>query len=352
MDRLGKTEILEALEAALAAGVIYNVEYKELKDAANRRYERARNAIMKSVYLGSPEHHNNNEAAMNLYYDTPTYLHLLRGKKFQKLLDAAGDLELAVELRELVERWGRVADLLAEVKPLIQKGRKPSTDPKKTPERTLDNTGTCACCGRNVKLTYRAHSKEKGGLGAIVDHGFQVPWYGGGRTCGCFGVGHAPIETSDEGLKALLKVVTTHRDDKVAFHGRVERAEAAVIKQEATRTREAVYIEPTEEHYSYYQSQQLRRLEYQLKQLNAEIERLTKAIETWKPTPLPKETKEEFEARVQAFEAKTQEKAAQAAPSGPSCVSEATVTSAPVEGACPACGTFQKPRWCPACGGR
>ena len=92
------------------------------------------------------------------------------------------------------------SELLVSVKPLIVKGRKPAENPSLT-ARTIDHTGTCGCCQRNIKMTDG---------GRIWDHGYTID--GRGRGVGssykngnsCFGVGYEPIEISPRVWKDLL----------------------------------------------------------------------------------------------------------------------------------------------------
>ncbi len=80
------------------------------------------------------------------------------------------------------------------LKPNIVKGRKPDPN-KKTPLRTLTNTGTCGVCGQNVK---------RGRFGKLVHHGYQRP--GDGSLYGqCFGTDYPPIELSNVVLYSYVE---------------------------------------------------------------------------------------------------------------------------------------------------
>lgn len=68
-----------------------------------------------------------------------------------------------------------------------------------------ENTGTCPCCFRNVKLK----SSPKGHV--IVLHGYKRPGWGSvqGR---CHGVGFPPFEESPQGTKNLVDVLEAERE--------------------------------------------------------------------------------------------------------------------------------------------
>lgn len=66
--------------------------------------------------------------------------------------------------------------------------------------RTRENTGTCPCCFRNIKL------KRQGDEYLIVLHGYERP--GWGQVHGkCLGVGYQPFELSPKGTQHLVKVL-------------------------------------------------------------------------------------------------------------------------------------------------
>ena len=78
--------------------------------------------------------------------------------------------------------------------------------------RTRDNTGTCPVCFRNIKL------KKSSNYYRMVDHGFEMPGRGWGRTQGCFGEFKQPFELSSEGTEAYieqLQKMTTEAEDRV-----------------------------------------------------------------------------------------------------------------------------------------
>lgn len=186
---------LKQIETALAAEVIYNVDFVELKSRLNRLIEQA-DAAARELYLSYvcslPVGSREADELHDAYYAHPA-AHTL--KAFAKKLPANARPELQAALRawrQLVADFTPAAEALQAAKGRVLKARKPSTTPRKTPERTIENTGTCPCCGQNVKLN----------AGRLVAHGYTIRW--GFQSGNCFAVGLRPIEVSSEGLTAAI----------------------------------------------------------------------------------------------------------------------------------------------------
>lgn len=172
---------------------LYNVDYVEIKSALNSALEKAK-AAASAEYLKvvhQPQHFRTTEL-QDQYYGI-VYPHTLPGwlKKLPKLASPA--FAAALEAYRALEAFAPVCAKFVAAKTRVLKARKPSTTPRATPARTIDNTGTCACCGQNVKLDG----------GRIVNHGYTIRW--GFQSGQCFGVGFRPIEVSDEGLRAAVQ---------------------------------------------------------------------------------------------------------------------------------------------------
>ena len=194
---------LKQIETALAADVIYNVDYVELKSRLNRLIEKAHKDAQ-NVYFAIPDR-NTSITLIDAYYAN-VMAHTLKAlsKKLPEIVQPKYQAALEA-FRDVVTVYTPAAELLAAAKDRVIKARKPSATPRKTPERTLDNTGTCSCCGQNVKLNG----------GRIVKHGFTIRW--GFQSGSCFGVGYQPIEVSSEGI-----VATIASAERALSHSRIE----------------------------------------------------------------------------------------------------------------------------------
>lgn len=225
VKRFAQDEIESKLRDAVGAGRIWNVDYVELKNQVARIINNLRDEL-NSHRLGSEL-----SAETSVAFDAWCLAEGIASDDFQAQVWASSRFHKASKVAKVEglfwsvrdanaftllgycknpdrfpaePRWDVVRNylkkvetlvtLLEEVKPLVVKGRKPAENPKEN-ERTLENTGTCGVCGRNIKLWN----------GIVYDHGYELPWIGHGdgtRTTGCFGVGYKPIETSPEVLVA------------------------------------------------------------------------------------------------------------------------------------------------------
>jgi len=153
-----RIDILDLIDSAIEAGMIYNVDYKTVKEAANRKMEEGYQNSVVATYLSmtcemrqatvSPE------MSEALYYSAYPQAHTLnaRDKAITKLEKTDPNHWMVKAAREYLELVRPVIEKLVIIKGTVVKGRKPSDKPRLTPERTLENTGTCSVCGRNVKL--------------------------------------------------------------------------------------------------------------------------------------------------------------------------------------------------------
>lgn len=243
-------EIESFLDQVLAGErPLYNVDFVELKGWLNRRldeaHEAAQKAYLKVVHTPG---HERSEELQNQYYGT-IYPHTLAGwtKKLPKAASPAFAAALEA-FRAVPAEFSPVCEKFLKAKLLVIKSRKPSDRPRVTPERTIDNTGTCSCCGQNVKLDG----------GRIVAHGYTIRY--GYQSGSCAGVGFAPIEVSADGAKAYLRGLE-------AFQSRQQ---AALV--EATRAGE---------------KKRIWSIEADLRSLKIDIHHFTRVVADWAPKALP-----------------------------------------------------------------
>lgn len=277
-------QLLQQIAAHKAAGMIWNQEHESLKYNIAAAFEAERNEFKSGDFMERVRNSDDRESVENqLYWAYPFEArHAGAGlKKIAKLDPANADV---IRFTALMNRWKALADAQAELKPLIVKGRKPSTEPSKTPARTLDHTGTCAICGRNVKLSEG---------GKIVAHGYTIRY--GYQQGNCFGVGYDPIEVSPEGLYGALK----------ALVGVIERTTDAIIEAEGNKREEYPdYSAGTnmyggalktakrgEPNFERARERAIREMKANLKRALSDEIAWNTAITEWKPRPLPGEPK-------------------------------------------------------------
>ena len=185
-------------------------------------------------------------------------------------------------IREALASIESFVSLYAQAKTIVVKGRKPSETPSLS-ARTIENTGTCGCCSRNIKL-YDS--------GRIWDHGYSIEGrgyhgYGMGYKIGgsCFGTGYEPIEVSCEVWKDML----------VAMERRLLALPATIEKLKAkTKANPIPAWKPkmTEAEKAHKddcerRARTLRACEADLRTLPEQIPAMKLQIGKWAPRPLP-----------------------------------------------------------------
>lgn len=277
-----KQRVLDTLAAAEEAGLIYNVDWNDTKDSFNRWIDDTKRAWaeanIETIRRDGGKYND-------FYYGTP-YANQLPNfvKKIEAKLTKLGYTNDAV-LKDLLERLTPMvvpAQTLIALKAKIKMGRKPSDDPTKTPERTLDHTGTCGVCKRNHKRHLVTGQYMEGSL---VQHGYNVKWHQ--FVGGCFGVGYQPVEVDPKVLfdyrDMLQRVLTSNEEALADLPSIKEFKHPNAYQSHDTRkvTQEDGYLFKT----AYERAEN--EITWRITSLKNEIERLTQEITDWKPRTLP-----------------------------------------------------------------
>lgn len=208
------TDYTAKKEAALEILVqrpLYNVDFQRAKEMLNRAFDSAFDAEVQDLFVFGGRYENLPEEVYKLTWGDWS-VHRIPGLQKKVRACKAEDPALTAMVL-LLNDWEGAATTLAAAKKDAIKGRKPSDTPRKTKIRTLDNTGTCPCCGRNVKLRYDSR---------MVDHGFNLRY--GFRNGNCFGVGKLPWEVSPQGKIDFISALVAHRAEVAAAPVKDDRA--------------------------------------------------------------------------------------------------------------------------------
>jgi hypothetical protein len=185
----------------------------------------------------------------------------------QKVKDGLKLLILAAI--ELSDKWFPVVERMKVVKPTVTKGRKPSENPRKTPERTLENTGTCGICGQNVK-------REANGF--LYMHGFTIASHC--RNGSCYGVGFLPHEVSPDAATSFLKSLKAQRNITESMIDQYKRMSPQhVLGKLVVMGREVNRDETV--------AMRLADLESEMRQTNFYIKEFAEKVKNWKVARLP-----------------------------------------------------------------
>lgn len=269
--------IEERIQKALHAAFIRNVDYTDIKFQLSTAFSEERSNLPHLV--GRPVH---GDPAFEDFYTIDhlvpySMVHIRTvAKKLPVALKKAtyGDdpkvKAIAKAVSEMHDRWEPIVRQLEALKPFVVKGRNPSETP--ADPRTLENTGTCSCCNRNIKL------KDL----KIVDHGFQV---NDGRHGQCLGVNYHPIEVSTAGLENLLGINKRSRTSKADYLAKLQRDEVDTLY--TTERRQMITVKRGEDRFERLFRAAISNTAFQIESLDRDITIIEKRIASWVPTLLP-----------------------------------------------------------------
>jgi len=275
------SEMKDLLEKSLSSKHIWNVEYEEIKHFFSSVCEGAMDQVSQQF------NDANRDPKFTRWPDDPRNLipyffgpHL--AESYLKRLLKWQKKENYPKMQEMIDLYTEVAaiyDQLKQVKPFIEKGRKP--DPN-APPPDLTHTGQCGICMRVIKL---------GPGNFMVAHGFQISGgyghYFGYRQGNCFGVKYQPLELSNKAniafkknLEGQLKSNEEHLSDLKAGH--------PSLLWEGYKQNKTVkeWTTDTDPRYAKLHSDSIRNTERDIKYLKDYIQDQERIITNWVATPL------------------------------------------------------------------
>lgn len=278
MARMTFEELNVALDDCISVGVIFNVDYQDLKTyVATRMVEEELQDVTNRLFLAI-DHKIRSTASDDLYYGRGGSIVQFPSKALLKAvktsIDAGNDNGYGAAVQSVIAKWASVADKFRALKPMIQMGRKPSETPRTTPVRTLENTGTCSCCGMNVKL------KD----GKIVAHGFTIRY--GWQQGVCFGQGYEPIEAAPTGTIAYRDHLLGLVEDRARSQVRLI-TDRPILKTYYKGIVKHVFEDADGQPYQRELNLRIEEIDSEIRQLNYSIASLTKTITNWTPGVLP-----------------------------------------------------------------
>jgi len=234
----------EVAKVVMNQEVIYNVDFKDAKDILGRAFEEANEKMVSSPFFWAGKYESLPTEVADLHY--LTWSAHLAPSLLKKVTKVNVDHPCRDAMLELLNEFAPIMESVKAAKARIVKGRKPSATPRTTPERTIENTGTCGCCGKNVKID---------STGGLVAHGYTIKY--GFQSGNCFGVGYEPVEVSSKVIVNYLEVLNSYRDDLVAS--------LADLDEDMKRWG----------------------IESNIRQVEGDIKYFEKALAAWAPRPLP-----------------------------------------------------------------
>jgi hypothetical protein len=199
-------QAIEQIQQQVKNGGVFNQDFLTGKKIVNDYIALLRQDLFDKHYLSIPRDQRDQTGLTakisDAYYHAPA---VHNATKTIKLFNDVKKLipQSSTDVDHLVEFVSRANQLFDQAKTIIIKGRKPSETPRQTPVRTIENTGTCGICGKNVKM------KPSGGL---FEHGFNLKFHF--RSNVCYGSNRQAIEVSVQPvidyIKSLEKAIESN----------------------------------------------------------------------------------------------------------------------------------------------
>jgi len=151
--------------------------------------------------------------------------------------------------------------------------------------RIRDNTGTCPCCFRNVKLNPKAKKGPDKSMPGMTLHGYKRPGFGYIHS-NCFGEDWAPFELSNEGSIAYLKKLDEWIESQTAYLQKLMDDKVELLYDGKTLVRHGT----AEPHlWARLLKEAVGQTEFGIKSVQREYAEIKKKSDAWKLEPLPVE---------------------------------------------------------------
>lgn len=298
---LSYDELMSKIVGFKEAGLIWNQEREALKDQVNSAFQVAMKPFTydNDEFMEAVRAEPRDQFLQEMYYAHPDTA--LRASTYIKKIKAAekkfGLSPLAKPFAEAAlaaaEPWVALSAEFEALKPLIKKGRQPDPD-RKTPVRTIENTGTCAICEMNVKM------KD----GKLVHHGYQVKW--SSFVGDCFGVGYQPVEVSKVALEDYIVALNTTLEIKAVSLKELKdgtetglrelplfNQTARTLRQNGETVRESYVWKDMEVlkagEYDRVAASMISGMEGEMRMIKASLDYVVKKLAKWAPKKLPGE---------------------------------------------------------------
>jgi hypothetical protein len=194
---------LQTLFAVHASGgVIYNKNYQDAKRCLS---DAVRDADDYQIHRPYTKGRGGDNPETRVTWTLMTYsLHdyIGKAKKLHKVLaEHRPSPEFQRDLIAFYDAVLPVAQIVAELKDKVVKGRKPNPEAaaRRMAVESRKVVRTCSVCLSNIGILH----------GVISDHGYRLP-HAGGKTATCPGSGWPELERSSAGVQNVIEATTRH----------------------------------------------------------------------------------------------------------------------------------------------
>lgn len=131
----------------------------------------------------------------------------------------------------------------------------------------------------HVHVVSRKQALSKNGT--MVHHGFQRPG-DGYQTASCYGINFKPLERSNEGLIAMIKLINEDIVNKENSLSGIKKAIEFFELDE--KNKKLISIKEDNPDFKYVKRRRIEGMEYELRSLKRDLAMFEKALNEWKQT--------------------------------------------------------------------
>lgn len=245
---------VDYVRAALEAGSFPTQQAKkDLNEIVGRCYE---NDTRKEL-LALPELNTRQEGALS-FWDVPNGVHEF-GKKARTVFAA-----------EIYAPFIAQIDELQALRAAIKEAPVVKPAPRLAHVNPNKDVKTCACCFRSIAVQG----------GTMAHHGYQRTGFGF-QTSSCMGIHYRPLEVSDEGLRAMIRVLSKNIADAQAELAQWANPEVTTQVTVKAKSGQVVYARGTMD-FDRAMRVMVANKESELRQANYSLKFFEEKLASWK----------------------------------------------------------------------
>lgn len=242
------------VQAALTEGSFPTQQAKkDLNEIIGRCYENDTRKVLNAM----PELRTGEEGALS-HWDVPMAIHEF-GKKAHALFAA-----------DIFAPYIAQVDELNALRAAIKEAPIVKPAPRLAHVNPNKDVKTCPCCFRAIAVQGNT----------MAHHGYQRTGFGF-QTASCMGIHYRPLEVSDEGLRAMIRVLTKNIADLQTEMAQWANPEATPQFTVKTKKGEVVYVRGTAE-FDRHMRILVANKESELRQANYSLKFFEDKLATWK----------------------------------------------------------------------
>jgi hypothetical protein len=272
--------LLDTLNKGLAENSIRNVEFTDVKSYASKLASEAWSLRVSDVFISGGKYQSLPKDVWEFEWTINfSGIHSLPSIE-KKLAKVKLDHPCIDAMKAWVVEMMPLSKAIESLKPVVVKGRAPSTEPAK-PVNPNKDVKTCPCCFRAIAV----------GSGLMVHHGYKRP--GNGEIVGnCPGIRFKPLEISPDGLHYMLE---GHKATKQYCEERLAKKDEIKAFTEVNWKKQEIQIKRGDPQFDQSMKNFVFSMERDIRYAIRDIEMFEQRIANWKPGMIHKRAEPEAE---------------------------------------------------------